>query len=180
MVELTPRSACAGLLPVTLGQAHLEEAELGVLTALSPLDGAEALSSALEAAHGMAWPKPNRATGKDGARCLWFGRDAALLVGPSPDPGLRKTAAVTDQSDGWASMILSGTAAEDVLARLVPVDLRAAHFRRGHSLRSELLHMQASITRLGADRFLILVFRSMADTAVHEIKSAMAAVAARG
>ena len=40
--------------------------------------------------------------------------------------------------------------------------------------------MMASITRLGADDFQIMVFRSMAATLVGELKTAMEAVAARG
>jgi sarcosine oxidase subunit gamma len=40
--------------------------------------------------------------------------------------------------------------------------------------------MTASITRTGAESFLILVFRSMAATLVHDLKQAMAAVASRG
>ena len=40
--------------------------------------------------------------------------------------------------------------------------------------------LNASITRTGAETFLILVFRSMAETLRHDLKEAMEAVAARG
>jgi sarcosine oxidase subunit gamma len=40
--------------------------------------------------------------------------------------------------------------------------------------------MMASITRIGAQSFQIMVFRSMARTLVHDLKTAMEAVAARG
>ena len=40
--------------------------------------------------------------------------------------------------------------------------------------------MNASITRIGEDTFMIAVFRSMAQTLVHDLRTALEAVAARG
>ena len=180
MDKLQAISACDGLLPLTIGAATLAEVDLGHITSLAPVGDAHSLSTALEKAHAVALPKPNRATGKDGARCIWFGRDEMLLVGPAPNKDLGEYGAVVDVSDGWACVELSGTAAVDVLARLAPVDLRDGVFKRGHSVRTQILHMSTSITRVGADRFQILVFRSMAVTLVHDLKQAMAGVASRG
>ena len=67
-----------------------------------------------------------------------------------------------------------------MMARLVPVDLRPQVFKRGHTARTELQHMMASITRVGPKTLQIMVFRSFADTLVHDLKRAMEAVAARG
>lgn len=180
MVELTAKTPCDGLLPLSIGEAQLTEVAAGVLTSLTPLGDAAALGAALEKAHGLGWPAPLRARGKEGARCIWFGRDTALLMGPAPDPALGRHAAVVDQSDAWAVVQLKGPAAVAVLARLVPVDLRDGTFKRGHTSRTQLYHMSASITKTGADSFMILVFRSMAATLVHDMKTAMEAVAARG
>ncbi|MEW9919438.1 sarcosine oxidase subunit gamma [Marimonas sp. MJW-29] len=180
MVELKETRPCAGLLPLHIGAVTLEEMTPGRLTSLSPFGDASEMSAALEKAHVCALPKPNRSTGKEGARCLWFGRGEALLMGPAPDAALGTHGAVVDQSDAWAVVSLQGAGAVDVLARLVPVDLRDAVFKRGHTVRSQVMHMNASITKLGADQFMIMVFRSMAGTLVHDLKAAMAAVAARG
>ncbi len=179
MVDLRETSACAGLLPMELGAVVLEEMAFARMTSLSPYGDVSVLSAAMQTAHGVAWPKPNRSTGKDGARCIWFGRGEALLIGPEPDAALAKHAAVVDQSDAWAVVTLSGAGTIDVLARLVPMDLRDGAFKRGHTARTMLGHMNASITKLGADRFMIMVFRSMAGTLVHDLKQAMAAVASR-
>lgn len=157
-----------------------EEIDPGQLTALAPYKGQlEALSAALEAAHGMAFPKPNRMTGKQGAQALWFGRDMALLIGSAPDASLAAHGAVTDQSDAWSVVDLSGPGAEEVLARLVPVDLRPAVFKRGHTVRTLVGHMSASVTRTGADSFRIMVFRSMVKTLFRELHHAMIGVSAR-
>lgn len=180
MAELLARTPAEGLLPLEIGQARVEEVDLGVLTSLSPFGDASALSAALREAHDLDLPAPNRATGKEGARCIWFGRNEVLLAGPVPDAALGAQGAVVDQSDGWSAVRLSGAASEEVLARLVPVDFRAGHFKRGHTVRCQVMHMAASVTRVGAESFLILVFRSMAGTLVHDLRVAMAATAARG
>jgi sarcosine oxidase subunit gamma len=179
--ELRAISPFDGALPVSIGALSLVEVELGHLTSIAPFKGRlEAASTALMSAHGLAFPAANRVTASGNARAIWFGRDMALLVGAAPDPRLASVAALTDQSDAWAAVSLSGKGAEDVLARLVPVDLRATHFKEGHTVRSLLGHMNASVTRTSPESFLILVFRSMAGTLAHDITEAMEAVAARG
>lgn len=181
MVELTAKSPCDGLLPLDIGATRLSEETPGCLTTLAPYAGqAAALGAALEQAHDLGYPAANRSVGKAGHRVIWFGRDMALLMGPVPDATLADHAALTDQSDAWAVVRLDGAAAEEVLARLVPVDLRQSAFKRGHTVRTELAHMMASVTRIGPSAFQIMVFRSMARTLVHDLKTAMEAVAARG
>ncbi|MBR9842368.1 MAG: sarcosine oxidase subunit gamma [Rhodobacteraceae bacterium] len=180
MVELIAKSPCAGMLPLEVGAAKLSEVGMAHLTSLATRTGQEkALSVALKDAHGMALPGVNRATGKEGARALWFGKGQVMLIGPEADADLAPHAAMTDQSDAWAMVRLEGAAAEDVLARLVPVDLRRAVFKRGHTVRTMLQHMSVSITRISDEAFLILAFRSMAGTLVHDLETAMKGVAAR-
>ncbi|MFW8634377.1 sarcosine oxidase subunit gamma [Cribrihabitans pelagius] len=181
MAELTAKSACLGLLPAAIGGMRLSEEHLGTMWSIAPYKGRrEALGAAMEAAHGVGFPDPNRALQGQGVEALWFGREMALLIGAAPDASLAEHAALTDQSDAWAVVRLEGAGAEDVLARLVPVDLRARQFAQGRTLRSELKHMMASVTRVGPDAFRIMVFRSMTQTLVHDLKTAMEALAARG
>ncbi len=179
-LSLAALSPCAGLLPLTIGALSLSEVEPGHLTAIAPFKGkADALAAAFGAAHGLDWPAPNRTTGGDDARAVWFGHAHVLLIGPAPDPSLGAHASLTDVSDGWATVLLQGAGAADVLARISPIDLRPAVFQPGHTARTELLHMQAAITRLADDAFLIMGFRSMARTMVHDLKIAMEGVEAR-
>ena len=181
MVDLVATSPLEGAAPKTVGTVTLKEMDLGQLTSIAPYLGSEkAVSSLMNEAHGMAFPKPNRATGKTGARAIWFGNDLAILVGPAPDDTLAQYAAMTDQSDAWTCMTLEGKGAQDVLARLVPVDVRGHTFKTGHTVRSLVQHMNASITRTGDDSFLVMVFRSMAKTLQHDLETAMESIAARG
>lgn len=165
-------------LPLEIGAAKLTGVDLGSLTSVTLSQGQKAVASAdLKAKFGMNFPAANRTAGKDDARCIWFGLDSALLVGPRPKP--IKGASLTDQSDGWAALELSGDGSEAVLARLVPVDVRASVFKRGHTVRTLLFHAPLSLTRTKTDTFLLLVFRSMTKTAIHELSVAMETIKAR-
>ncbi|MEL6171025.1 MAG: sarcosine oxidase subunit gamma [Pseudomonadota bacterium] len=180
MIDLIAKSPLHGAEPLEIGPARFAEMEAGTLTSLLPYRGqSEKLSVALQKCHGLALPKANRATGKSGARALWFGRGQTLLIGPTPDPKLAEFAAVVDQSDSWAIAELQGNAAEAVLARLCPLDFRVSSFKRGHTARTDLKHMMASVTRTGPQSFQIMVFRSMAQTLLHDVTTAMESVAAR-
>ncbi len=175
LIETTP---CEGLLPIREGGATLSEAAPAAVTSVAPFRGkARAVAAALKKL-GLGWPEPGQSLQSGAAACLWTGRDQAFLVGAAPD-GLDGIAALTDQWDGWARMRLEGPGAEAVLARLVPLDLRAAAFPEGAVARTGLNHMMAVLVREGPEAFGIMVFRSMAGSAVHEIAVAMKAVAAR-
>ena len=178
MAKLPAKSPCEGLLPIKFGTCTLTELTPNAITSIAPVNGkSKAVSDALRNTHGIGFPRQNRATGKAGARCIWFGPGQAMLVGPASDAV--PDAAVTDQSDGWALMRLHGAGAHSVLARLVPVDMRGSVFKHGHTARTLLYHMPVSITRTAANSFDIMVFRSMSKTAVDEFSHAMKSVAAQ-
>ena len=168
MPELIAKTALSGQAPVTHYGLTLSEAAMGPITSIAAFPGAQ---KAVGKALGQPFPKPN--SHKDGL--CWTGPDQAFLIG-KPAPDLTGLAVTTDQTGGWAALRLTGPAAADALMRLVPLDLR--HYKSGQSARSPLGHMQAVLLR-DADGFLILVFRSMARTAWHEIETAMKALAAR-
>lgn len=175
MVSLEMTSACAGLLPVTKGTLALREAEDLSLHCVMPFKGQVA---ALQAG-GFVLPRQGQQSAQGNGLLRWFGKDTYLCLGGALPDGIETKAAVSDQTDAWARMILEGPDAEAVLARLVPVDLRVSVFGVDQTCRSLLGHMNASVTRIGAQAFEIMVFRSMAKTAVHELADAMGHVTAR-
>jgi heterotetrameric sarcosine oxidase gamma subunit len=162
---------------VTLGGVTLAEVDAGPITSIAVLHGgAKAVARGLKTI-GFAMPEPKRFAEKKGARIVWTGRDQAFLIGA--DCPTLEGAAVTDQSDGWTVLRLSGAGAVDVLARLVPLDLRLSACPVGTALRTQVNHMNAVILRVGDYDFEIMVFRSMARTAWHEVEAAMQMLAAR-
>ncbi len=177
VVKLIARTPCSGLLPVTAGNCTLSELTPEAITSISLVQGQmKAVSEVLNRTYGFGFPAANRVTSKGEARCIWVGQGQAVLFGAPPV--VIKGASITDQTDGWAVLQLQGKDATDVLARLVPVDLRSPAFKNGHTARTLLFHMPVSITRSGANSFDLMVFRSMAVTAVHELQLAMKSAAA--
>jgi heterotetrameric sarcosine oxidase gamma subunit len=176
--DLVAKSPLAGRAALTLAGVTLAEADLGQITSVAPFMGQDkALAGALKAL-GLSFPAPNQVSSKGDVRLVWTGRDQAFLIGAAPQ-GLDGLAALTDQSDGWAALRLDGPGAGDVLARLYPLDLRAAAFPVGRVARAPLNHMSSILMRPGPQSFEMLVFRSMARTAWHEAEMAMRTLAAR-
>lgn len=180
MAELIVKSSADGLTPLDIGGVQLTEAAMAPIWAIAPFRGqADAVSRKLQKAHGLSFPAPGALHGVEQARIAWSGLDQAFLMGITPDPDLGSHAALTDQSDAWTHLILDGPTVRDVLARWVPIDLSPPACPPGSARRTLLGHMPALILHQGGDRFELLVFRSMAGTAVHELTRAMRAVAAR-
>ncbi len=173
MVDLIALTPCAGLLPISQDGIEVTEVAVERLMSVAPFAGQDkAVSAALKDQIGGGLAGVNRRTGV----VTWFGHGTWMVGG---DVALDGLAAVTYQSDAWAVVQIAGAGVEDVLARLVPVDLRAQQFKKNHVAKTMLGHMSVTITRVGADAFEIMVMRSMAATLVHDLRTAMRGVAAR-
>lgn len=167
MARLIATSPCAGLELAGGPDCVLGEVDYGTITSVAPFRGrGKEVSDALQVSIGTGLPAANRMVVTAGARIVWSGLGQAFVLGPPVTP---EGAAVTDQSDAWACLALDGRGSVDVLARLTPLDLRECRFRRGHAARSLLGHMPCLLMRPDTTRYEILVFRSMARTAVREL-----------
>lgn len=180
MADLIAKSPAHGLTPVEAGGVTLTEAPMAPIWAVMPYRGKrDALSKALEKAHGLRFPDPGALFDAGDVRIAWSGLDQAFLMGVAPEAKLAAHAALCDQSDAWARLVIEGPAARDVLARFVPIDLSSDACPPGSARRTLLGHMNALLLHPGKDRFEVVVFRSMVGTAVHDITRAMHSVAAR-
>ena len=174
MASLIAKTPFDGRLPLEIGPNRLTEVHPEAITWISPLKGQMAkVSRALDKQIGADFPSPN--THAKGI--VWFGPDQALVLGAALKP--IAGAAMVDQSSAWAVCALEGPQAAEVLARLVPIDLRDTAFGVGAAARTLLGHMNCMLMRTETERFEILVFRSMAATCAHELERAMTMLAAR-
>lgn len=177
MPELIAKSPLSGVWPVAHGGLRLSEHMLGQVTSIAVLPGqAKAVARSLKQL-GLAFPAPNTFISAGDATLAWTARDQAFLIGIAP-PDIAGVA-LTDQSDGWAALRLEGPGAADALMRLYPLDLRLHAFAVGAVARAPLNHMQSILMRALPYAFDILVFRSMARTAWHELEAAMKILTAR-
>ena len=162
-----------GEVPAEVGGLRMAPVQLDAVTEVLPIGGA-GVSAALKAAIGVGLPEPGRSAAGN-VRIVWFGREAALIIGASIDV---EEAFCVDQSDGWAALEMSG-AVREVVARLCPLDLRETSFPPGATARTLLNHVGVSLTRTEPDRWLLLAPRTMAGTVLEELTAAAAMVAAR-
>ena len=181
MVKLIEQTPLHGLLPLTIGTVTLTEVVLDPMTMIAPFKGQmDAVNAVLQGGDGISFPAPGRMEIADDVRMIWAGQGRALLIGADAPAGLNGLAAMTDQADANACALIDGAGTVDVLARLVPMDLRLAQFPLGQTARTFVNHMMASVTRVNDTGFEVMVMRSMGQTLVHELTDAMQAVAARG
>ena len=178
MPELIAKTALEGRKPLTIAQTTLCEVDPGILTSIAPFPwqgkaGATALKPL-----GLSFPEVNSFTTKGAVSLVWTGRDQAFLTGAAcPDMGT--AAAVTDQTGGWVTLALEGPQAEAALMRYVPLNLSLTVFPVGMAVRTPFYHMAMVLMRVSDQGFQMLLFRSMARTAWHEIEVALRTLAAR-
>ena len=174
MVELAPISASEGFLPLSIGNYHLNEAAIEQAYIVAPYPGHQGEVARIL---NINWPNPGEYYQGENGSLLWFGREQAMLIGAFPAEELSEYAAVIPQYGAWVIMRLSGPNVEDVLARLVPLDLHC--FKPCQTARTLLNHIAISITRIDETCFEIWGLRSMAHSIVNEISAAMRHVTAR-
>ncbi|MEO1540584.1 MAG: sarcosine oxidase subunit gamma [Pseudomonadota bacterium] len=181
MADLTPTTPCAGLgLPLDLGDVILVEVEPESITAITPFPSTRAAAdAALREKWGLGLPAPGETAKAGDDEIRWAGLDEVWFLGP----GFREVhdtlsghAAITDVSDGWARLLLTGPASADVLRRLMPVDPSA--LSPGQTVRTQLAHMMASVTARESG-FEVMAMRSFAGSLVHDIEAAMRSVIAQ-
>ncbi|HEX3848745.1 MAG TPA: sarcosine oxidase subunit gamma family protein [Steroidobacteraceae bacterium] len=82
-------------------------------------------------------------------------------------------ASVTDQSDGYAVLRLTGPMVRAALAKLLPIDLHPRAFQVGAVASTVASHMGVTVWRLpdtgGAAVFELAVFRSLAESFWHAL-----------
>jgi sarcosine oxidase gamma subunit len=153
------------------------EVDPGTITSVAPFAGqADAVSKALEKAVGCALPAVGAFTKAGATRVAWSGLDQWFVMSPEPVsvPARRSP---TKATPGPRSRCRAGS--RDVLGRLVPIDLRPGVFEVGHAARTPAGAHVLPAHAGGGDRYVILVFRSMAASAAHDLDRAMRMVTGR-
>lgn len=178
MPEYIAKTALEGRKPLDVAGTVLMELDHGAITSIQPFPAMGAAVDKALKPMGFTMPAVNSFADQAGVFLVWTGREQAMLIG-AKCPDLGKAAAVTDQSGAWVTLSLGGALAVEALARYVPIDLRLAAFPVGTAVRTPLNHMSMILLRVADESFRIMVFRSMARTAWHEIEVALKTLAAR-
>lgn len=165
MIELSessPFEACE--LPVAGHGYTISALPAQRMTSLSPWEGQrETLASVLG-----GFPGVGEVIQSGDLRMVWAGRDVVFAFGEVPPIDLQPYCAVTDQSDGWAGLLIAGTEAESLLARRLPFDLRK--LPAPGAARSILGRVPVLVVRLELQRFELWSWRSLAGSLLDEVR----------
>lgn len=135
------------------------------------------VSAVLNTTLQLNWPSIGNCTTAANASCLGLQPDQCFVLlenGQKDDQtsaqdtvsALQTVAAVTDQSDAWIIVEISGERVRDALERICPIDLDPERFVENSVARTSMEHLSVIIVRRG-EGFLMLSPRSSADSFLH-------------
>lgn len=187
---LIPRAAFAGLSAASSacgGVIAHDRDGLGIAIVMVRKGQSEALKRRMRERFGIDLPhQPRRAVAGDLALAgtgpgMWFATSdrSGNAFAASLAQTIGDLASVSDQSDGYAVLRLSGPKVRDALAKLVPIDVHPRAFEVGDVASTVAVHISATLWRLedeidGSPAFEIAVFRSYAHDFWHAVHAAAA------
>lgn len=130
----------------------------------------KAVAQAVTAATGCAMPGPRRIVAAGGKAVAWMSPDELLLLVPHAEaPGVAAGLAealagthhlATEVSDARAMFTIRGPGADDVVAKLCPVDVE--RLPEGEIRRTRAAQVAAALWRSGEGEISLVAFRSVA------------------
>lgn len=186
----TPLSAFAGLaVPAdAAGSVFVTDRDgMGFATVLVRKGRTAALATRVRDRFGIELPGDARRAAARDIAFAGIGRGAWLASNERAGEGfalalrheLGDLASVSDQSDGYAALRLSGPKARATLQKLVSIDLHPAVFMPGHVAATLAAHMSINLWRLedtadGSAVFELTVFRSLSHSLWHALANSAA------
>jgi sarcosine oxidase subunit gamma len=177
--NLASRSPLFGFSEDFGGLSIAEVNDLDIVSLAVPLGGAEALAKAVTSAYGVKLPTVGQSLSAEtgNARFLGLARDQVFLffddTGMDPvgavTEKLSGTAYLTDQSDAWALLRITGPNCRAALERICPLDLHPSAFAVGAVARTVMEHLNVIILREAPDAFLLMSPRSSAASFLHAV-----------
>lgn len=178
---LTPQSPLEGL-HLEIGAVTISEVtDRAIVSIAVPADGRNKLVKAVTASYKAKLPEVGQSTPAKVANAVFLGlqQDQFFLLFDHADENpieqvtakLGESGYLTDQSDGWVIIRLSGPDTRKALARICPIDLRPDNFRMGHVARTVMEHLGVIILREDDDAFLLMSARSSAGSFLHALET---------
>ena len=184
-LNLYARTAFCGAEPVSEnwdGFTIREVPDHALASVAARRDGEQALRAAVSSAFGIDLPGSGRSTRGDAVAFDWMGQGQWLAEAQHKDgtvfareltTTLGECASITDQSDSWVQLQLSGANSRAVLEKLCQLDLHGSAFTPGAVARTVMEHLGAIVALLDdSPRFKVLTARSSARTFLHALREA--------
>lgn len=158
-----------------------EVTERGIVSVATPKAGEKMLAQSIAAEFSTALPTPGQSTTstKSNARLLGLAQDQIFIVFDDPDnqepariiTALEQSAYLTDQSDSWTTIRVSGPASREALERICPIDLHNETFSVGAVARTAMEHLGTIIYRESTDSFVLMSAVSSARSFLHAVEA---------
>ncbi len=160
---------------------------LGLATVIVRRGQLEALAQRIRECYGIELPRGNVRQEAHGVAFAGLGPETWLATsekgGNEFSASLREKigalASISDQSDGYAVLRLTGTKVRDTLAKLILIDVHPRAFKQGDVVSTVASHIGITLWRLddaadGTPVFEIAVFRSLAGSFWHVLAQSAA------
>ncbi len=172
MAELSAFADCQPLVPAHEGARAVAVEPLAAVSVTAWPGRAPALSDALHAAFGLRLPEAGRWTEAGGLVAVWLGprhflvqREGSDLLFERVATAIGELAAVIDLTDARATLRVTGPAARDILAGLLPIDLHPRGFAPGRAATTLAAHMTVQVRQIDtAPSYELSVSRSFAKS----------------
>ncbi|WP_162937924.1 sarcosine oxidase subunit gamma [Kiloniella sp. EL199] len=167
---LTANTPLDGFSRDFVGVSICEVNERAIVSVAVPKDGEEKLANALASSYEIELPKAGilSAASLDNAVLFSMAQDQYFLVfdyaGNTATSVVRShlndAAYLTDQSDSFVMIRVSGTNSRSLLERICPLDIHPSVFPIGSVARTVMEHLGTTIIHEAEDSFLLLSARS--------------------
>jgi len=102
-----------------------------------------------------------------------YDRDRAVEEVNKKINGTKQLTYLSDQSDSWVTLRVSGENCREALERICPLDIHPQAFPVGSVARTSMEHMATIIVREDEDSFLLLSLRSFAKSFLHAVTTSI-------
>ena len=179
MFELTAEPILANYSGAFDGVELYEITGRAMLSMAISKNGKDALEQQLKQSYGLVLPVVGQwlSCEPDNTQFLRLQGDLCfVLFDYSGDQALEKFAQsisdayLSDQSDSWVMLSLSGGKSREVLERICPIDLHPAAFPPGSVTRTMMEHIGAIVVCETEDRYTLMALRSYAGSFLHALE----------
>ncbi len=158
-------------------------ADLAIVNIALPLGTEDKAKKAVKTGYGVELPSPGKSvkTKKGDARLVRLSPDQAFAIFANATPDaeevvakhLKKSCYLTDQTDVWSGLEVSGPSALAALERVCPIDIDPSSFAIGDAARTVMEHLGVLIIRTEEESYLLLSASSSANSFLHMLETSI-------
>ena len=177
MAKLSATSSLDGY-DKEIGTIRLREISNQSLIAMAiPLGEETKFKNSIKNIFGLKMPSPNKSVKNKDIRILSTQPDQIFVLTKRIDDPEKSmaiefdgSAYITDQTDAWVILEISGSSSREALERICQLDLDKEIFQLDSMARTSMEHMSAIIIRKADDTFYLMSASSSAKSFLHAVE----------